>query len=508
MTEFDDSHDEETGPDVAWLIGQAREFYLKHPGEQIPPRVWYDLCEQVDFDYHYDRTAKIGQNYLQGLEDKIIPAIAAISLGVPTEQLAKTLEHHEVPADFFLRCFFSNDQVDGSEETPDEATHERLSPWNITKEMVNAIALIPSMRKELARDMLDNVEDYGQNYNLEMACILSDEKCLWPLTQLKTLLLSRGDHYEPDETQSIKITSILAFKGFSGLDALSNEQILNLLERSGNLHIDVNSENGFDDGIMTNGFLREMFAGMLDENDCRNFSRMIEAINSVDEPGQLAKLNAKLIASIAEYDYPMLFDRVQVMKHMERHLDHQRYAPTLQSMLLKLNVLPVGIADKLRDDSLISILIPSFQEFDDHSDQVFKRLHAEIKDLSPAEFRKPHFRAISEVINQWKKPQDLSGIDLQGLLHTTLAGMERYQATTHYDAKGYITERHKELAVAAVNDLAGFFTNHCDVDYKRFSDDLPSSAQKFLAANGFEIKKLRGINRRDKGDLLTEGMGL
>lgn len=87
--------------DAAWLIYQARDFYQKNQGQQIPHEVWDELCEQVDFDEHYERSAKIGQNSLEGLENTIIPAIAAISLGVSTEQLSETLEHHDVCAVFF-----------------------------------------------------------------------------------------------------------------------------------------------------------------------------------------------------------------------------------------------------------------------------------------------------------------------------------------------------------------------------------------------------------------------
>jgi hypothetical protein len=52
-----------------------------------------------------------------------------------------------------------------------------------------------------------------------------------------------------------------------------------------------------------------------------------------------------------------------------------------------------------------------------------------------------------------------------------------------------------------------FVARHCEVDYKRFND-LSSTAKSFLVASGFEIKKLPGINRRDKGQLLSDGMGL
>lgn len=509
-TSGEESHDEEAQGeiilDVAWLIHQARGFYLKNPGLQMPYEDWDNLCEQVDFDEHYERSAKIGQNYLQGLENNIIPAIAAISLGVSTEQLAKTLEHHEVCADFFLRCLFSNNQVEGFEDTPDEATHESLSPWNITREMVNAICLIPGMAQELAKDMLEDVGDYGQNHHLELACLLSDQAFLWPVTRLKAHFLGRLGEYPPDEAKKPSITSILAFKDTIDLNTLSNAQILQMLERSGNLHGDVVSENGFD-GDLANSFLREMFAGMFDEDDCKNFSRMIEALNSVEDPGQLEKLNTRIIASLSDAYYQIWFDRLQTMKQMERHLDHQRYAPAIQSMLLKLSVLPVGFADQMRNDTINSILIPSFEEFDQCSDQVFKRLHDEIKDISPADFRKPHFLAISAVVNCWRKPQDLSGVDAQGLLMTALAALDYYRSTTHYNPQGYTTDRHEDLAVASVKDLCGYVARNCDVDYKRFND-LSSTSKTFLAANGFEIKKLPGINRRDKGQLLSDGMGL
>ena len=509
MISLDDTQDQaiaDDSADVAWLIYQARDFYLKNPGQQIPHEVWDNLCEQVDFDEHYERSAKIGQNYQQGLENNIIPSIAAISLGVSTEQVAKTLEHHEVCADFFLRCVFSNHQVEGFEDIPDEATHETLNPWNITREMINAICLISGSAQELAKDMLGNGEEYGHNHHLELACLLSDQACLWPVIRLKAHFSERLSEYLPDEENKPKITSILAFKDTIDFNTLSNAQILQMLERSGNLHRDVVSENGFD-GDLANSFLREMFTGMFEEDDCKNFSRMIEALNSVQDPDLLAKLNARIIAALADSDYQIWFDRMQTMKQMERHLDHQRYAPVIQSMLLKLNVLPVRAADKLRDDSILSILIPSFDEFDEHPDQVFKRLYDEIKELSPAEYRKPHFQAISIMINDWRKPQDLSKADWQGFLITALAALEHYQATTHYDKNGYSTDYYKDLAVASVKALCGLVSHHCNVDYTRFSD-IPSASKVFLAANGFEIKKLPGINRRDKGHLLSDGMGL
>jgi hypothetical protein len=116
--------------------------------------------------------------------------------------------------------------------------------------------------------------------------------------------------------------------------------------------------------------------------------------------------------------------------------------------------------------------------------------------------------ALKLILTFDRAQQDISSIDMTGLVCKLLEANEAYQSshcclTNGYPAD-YIKNRATEHLVAFLQYVERVVT---DFDYSRIKD-ISNKSSLLLADSGFDPKKLPRLNKRDLGDLLSQRMGL
>jgi hypothetical protein len=199
----------------------------------------------------------------------------------------------------------------------------------------------------------------------------------------------------------------------------------------------------------------------------------------VDDPDQLLALNSRLISVLSDLDY-IEGQGEDTFKAMESLLDNTRYAPVFDSPLIRLNLdVPLNTPNQTDVSRLLDLL---------HT-------------IDPSEFGNMHFKAIYKSI-KGGSVHDIRGVDLHEFLMVALNGLTGTFCTDR--------KRHYDLileAEASVEHLIRFVIKNTEIDYECLQT-LSSGSKSMLVSNGLDIKKLPGINRRDKGHLLSDQLGL
>jgi hypothetical protein len=481
---------------VTWLFRLAIEWYKDHPGQQIPHALW-DEHTQASEKNEDKKVIYFREHAVKKFDYDMIPALAAITLGVPPEQLLAVLKHHANTV-YQIHDFKSQSWS----ELPSEPGDDQLlipNAWNVLKGLVDAMSLDTKMT-----DVLDGeLQQYQDNDELEVACLLSGSQILWQKTHLSEHFdLRKSGSVDPRESPRLISADTLKEVEVNFND-LSDEQVLSILDRSGNLLADVDAENGFK-AIETVGFFRKLFC---DSQNRGNYNRIIEAMNRTEDPVMITAIADRLLAAIPDFENRDRGEGVDFLETIRRDLDQTRYGHVLESMVIKLCALPIYYMARAKNDQYERSKSRIQRDFHASGSKIFKLLSDELKDLAPSAWRKRHFDAIGTLISEWNVPQDLTGFDLHGLLIEALIALETYKATDHLD---YLNEKMDwcaEEAEGHVKKLIHFASKAIDIEYDRFAG-LSSGSKALLASHGFDLRKLPGISNRDKGTLLSEGLGL
>jgi hypothetical protein len=483
---------------VTWLFRLAIEWYKDHPGQQIPHALWdeHTLASKKNED---KKVIYFREHAVKKFDYDMIPALAAIALGAPPEQLLAVLKHHANTVyqihDFTFQSWCET-------MLPSEPGDDQLlipNAWNVLKALVDAMSLDTKMTDVLEGEL----QHYQDNDELEVACLLSESQILWQ----KTHLSAHFDRRKSGNVDLVECPRLISADTLKEVEVnfndLSDEQVLSILDRSGNLLPDVDAENGFK-SIETVGFFRKLFC---DGDNRGNYNRIIEAMNRAEDPVMIAAIADRMLTAIPDFEKGDRVEGVVLLETIRRDLDQTRYGHVLESMVLKLCVLPIYYMANVKNDQFEKNKSRIEREFHASGSKIFKLLNDELKDLAPSAWRKRHFDAIGTLMSEWNVPQDLTGFDLHGLLIETLTALEIYKATDHLD---YLNEKMDwcaEEAEGHVKKLIRFVSKEIDIEYDRL-EGLSSGSKALLASQGFDPRKLPGINNRDKGALLSEGLGL
>jgi hypothetical protein len=459
--------------DMTWLLKVAEDHYLREPCRQIDLEFWNQAV-----DYPTPWRIQVGAHFIENVTLSTVPALAAISLGFSSAELLDVIKHHAMTtAEFFnLHCkkYGNGTQPEG---------RVVLSPWTVRTKFVDALCLDPLLTQSIIKDTKDNkVGNYTDLLEIEIARLLCNEEALWPITNLNAYAESKISGIKNLELPRPSITDLHTFLYCgSELSGLSNDQILLILERSGNLSMNMTAENGYSDRF-SSGFFKTLFTE-LGENGYLNLHRIVQALNSVNDPDRLLALNVRLIAALSDFDYQDA-EGYQTYNALEKELDKTRYAAVFDSPLiqLNLNLIPNKLFPKVHET-------PEWQLFD------------LLRHLEPSEFRTGHFKAIDKVFNDFIKSFNVINLDLNEYLIIVLRGFEAY-SSTHGDRHDLVL-----AAVESVESLIEFVVSTTEIDYQRLNS-LQSRAKCILVANGLDIKRLPGISNRDKGHLLNDQLGL
>lgn len=484
---------------ATWLFRLAIEWYKDHPGQQIPLEMW-DQQVLVSKNNGEMKVIYFDRQAVKKFDYNMIPALAAIAMRAPPAQLLEIIKHHKITVDEanYLSFPWCLEGTVPSEPGDDQL----LSPgsWSVTKAFVDAMSLDDNLTGKLEEHWLR----FQDGDEFEVACLLSNKERLWSKTQMSEHFHLRQTGQADEGAPCPRLISADTLKDVKvKFDELSDEKVLAILDRSGNLLLDVEAENGFAP-IETVGFFSKLFC---DEENRGNYNRIIQAMNRVEDPALIETIANRMLAAIPDLENPDNGRGIQLLESIRRELDQSIYGNVLDNMVLKLCVLPIYYLSNVKNEQYEQTKSPAEREFCESGNRIFKLLNKELEGLAPSAWRKRHFDAIGKLISEWNVPQDLTDVDLQQLLVLTLSALETYKATDHMDFLSAKIDWYAEEAEGHVKKLIQFVSKTIDIDYDRFAD-LPSASKALLASSGLDLRKLPGINNQDKGALLSEGLGL
>lgn len=483
------------------LFRLAQKWVAENPRKQMDRVAWWGALSQANTAMK-EKVIYAGGYKVTYATGAVIPVLAAISLGMPSEELAQVIKHHGLTLKMISDCIFTQCSDSPFPEVPEDAGHLSIDTWRVTSEVVKAMSEAPSLSEGLAAEAKE-YEDYS---DLDIARLLSSDEDFWPVTAVLEILAEKSA--ESSNIQSIQptFTDIHSFSHTNAdFDDFTDEKVFTLLERTGHLCPGTNRENGFSCSF-SNAFFSNLFL-LADAGGHKNFQRMICSMNAVKDPQKIEMITARLMESLTDYPFERDEYGIETLGLMEQYLDQRKYSAVINSMTIKLNLMPYDLSTGTfaRLDS--ETWPPCFEDFIHSDSTIFKRLHDELIGLDPSTFRHSHFGAISKAIDAVNSPQDITGIDMPQLLKTVLLALDAYGSKTHYTVVGSTTRKHVEQATQDVCTLIRFASKQKDLDYSRLQD-FPSAAKAHLASNGFDIRKLPGMSHRDKGRVLDEGLGL
>jgi hypothetical protein len=473
--------------DVTPLFKQAQDWFQTSPDEQIPLERWRKNFVSTDSRMSIND----GVTIVNVVSKEIIPVLAAISLSASTQQLAAIMLHHQVTATDLARCnYLSAMQLYfGKPKT-------NLSPWNVARRMIEAFCSEPDLTKHF-------LNDYPLAYKspeLQIAVLLSNQPELWPVTKARKFIdaidagtLDAGFVYDFLDLSTLEMAQI-------DFNDLTDNEILLILERSGQLCLEATVEYGF-----TNEFFIDLIKKPDDKGTIAR-NRIIEAINRVENPTLIQRITQRIAETL-----PMAWNggtgAEPLLAEVGQSLDQAKYGVLTTNMVLKLAILTQPGLKGLVITNHELLNEPCFDALVSAPHNVLSQLHAELIDVDSRAFKTLHFKAISNAFWDGMPTQDITIPALQDLLTHTLTALERYRERLDNPSAGFKKSVHSSEAQNQVRPLVQYAASRIDADYQWMSS-LSSATKAFLAGNGFELKKLHGINNKDRGHLLEDQLGL
>jgi hypothetical protein len=501
-----------------WLFRLAQEWYLTHPGEQIPHSVWDSEVQEAlrlsgsTNPAHKERLNISAHDWrVIWVSPEMIPVIAAVTLGFSTEDLAKVVQHHNIGKIQLTRCSVIENFID--ERTgirPEDAYRCKLSGWMLVEEVTKAMCLDPKAVDELAKE----VHEYGVSPNLKLACLLQDIPGLWPSTQLELHMESLYSGVIDKRRSPFQFIEVNTLATLEDIHDFSDDEVRRILERSGILRLGTTREMGFD-----NNFFFDLFeelvspeypdatyddSGDLLELGEQNIRLITRFLNAIECPTLLTMINDKIRESLADFNSNNMKSGSSTLLNLQAVLDPVKYAGVFNDVVLKINLFPMSSMRMPRQ----RWEGPMYDIFYNEPSLLLSKLASQLLETAPAHFKTPHFMALKLILTFDRAQQDISSIDMTGLVCKLLEANEAYQSshcclTNGYPAD-YIKNRATEHLVAFLQYVERVVT---DFDYSRIKD-ISNKSSLLLADSGFDPKKLPRLNKRDLGDLLSQRMGL
>jgi hypothetical protein len=197
---------------------------------------------------------------------------------------------------------------------------------------------------------------------------------------------------------------------------------------------------------------------------------------------------------------------LMIIKGLYHCLDPVVYSKVFDSITMKVNLTSfsnVCLFDAINEsnfpmEALKDILDPK---------DLLSKLSAELIALAPDQYRSQHFKALRRIASDEFPSVRFDALDLNPLLLAAIKGLDAYRATTHTNPSGTVITTFKDTAEQDVKQLLRAALPHMKIDYSSFTS-LTSDSKVFMAANGFEIKRIKGATRHDRGRMLYEQLGL
>jgi hypothetical protein len=496
---------------VTWLFRLAQEWFISHPDEQIPHEVWDKEIlelknrkpEQNASSADTLRPASAQWLYVHAniwkvnnVAPEMIPVLAAITLGFSAEALSMVTRHYNIQKKHLTDLQFERDSSIACDYRAEDDARPMNDAWTVTEAVVNALCFHPESADQFVKDCLPWT--WRASAELRVACLLADEPRLWPSTYVQESMKSFKAGKEIDYAEDQLISAVTLNECSKAFIEFTPVQLQKILVRSGNLEIGATYEYGFD---------RRFFADLLSSlSDPSNSNAKIigRLLNTVKNPALVKTISKKLCESMSEYSAAGTTTNVVTLANLQNQLDNTRYAPVLDDILLKINILPLAhmTGDRTADTSG-----SAFDVFYNDPTTLLAKLADRLLETDPKDFRGSHFIALERVFTFARATQSTEGVDMTALVLRVMQGLWNYHQTSHFD-EGSFTNEYKKRADEWITSFLSSVSNiGVTYDYSQFSE-LSSSDKQLMASAGFDIKKLPGMTTRDRGRVLSDQLGL
>lgn len=489
--------------DAVELYEFARGWFSTDLSDPLPIPDWAKMVD--DLGQAHGVTGSLGINlggrFAKPVDASMIAVIAAISLGMDRESLLQVIKQNHLSMRSVISCRFSTWDT-GYEEfppdehvfVPDDSYPVDVTQWHATNEIIQAISLDDALSKKMA----DEYSAIDSTYHISIACANSSNKAFWQKTHI-TDYLAGGSGIKralenPVPFQNVKNCDF-------DLASMSDREVISLLDNAGNLMPECSTENGYD-----NMFFRSLFIDIYQDKNSPAL-RIPRALNAVHDETELERLNKNLLEKLIDYDYFDFTGGLPVLKGMKSTLSSEKYSTVMGSMVLKINATPLDRIYRPNSPEAEELEGTGAEELLHAPGSIFGKLATELRNIKPEDFRKGHFQAMDTFLGNVKHDQDLAAVDLNATLLAVMRGLEAYQATPHYKYDKKNTDEHKIMASAVVDKLVAWLTPKMNIDYSSFAG-LSSPMKAILGSNGFDVRKLPNMTRQDRGQVLSDQLGL
>lgn len=487
--------------DVTELLHRAQDWFRDSPKEQIPHKTWglatRNAINQGQISVSHDEFGVIFD------DPSIIPALAAITLGASTEQLAAILTHHGVTAKVVAQAVCVT-----KPENHQRATRQSLSSWNTANQLVQGMCFDSDNGRKFATEIADIPVDS----HLEIAYLLAPTEELWPITKIRRYMAGVDDGtIDVVHGKALKTSDFCFSFVQTDLGLMGDQQLLMMMERAGYLLPGASAEYGFKNTL----FYKNLCMNISPKKP-NNFTALARVVDRIEDQS-LVQTMCKLIAeSLGNHDFRGSLEGQEVINQLA-NLNQEKFGSLSQSTVLKLNVLPFDLVANFRkyepDENSTDSSNPGYEQpftrhpFYEQRATVLKTIGEELMALDASDFRSEHFKAIHRGTVEWNYTQDLEGIDLKALLTHVLIGWDSYQAKQNDPANGFTPDLLSASAGEHLSGLIKLVASTTKPDYQAFSS-FSSAAKALLARNGYDIRQLPGINNKDRGRVLCDELGL
>lgn len=512
-----------TDQNGTWLFRLAQEWYLTHPGEQIPQAVWANkvqealrLCDEerglspsdLTQPSRYERFDISAHDWrVVWASPDMIPVLAAVTLGFSTEELASVVQHHNIGRVQLSQCSVLENFIDERTDfRPEDTSRLKLGHWMLVEKVMKAITL----NQEEVKGLINEIAKNEINSDIKVACLLTEIPDLWPSKAVEARLDTLRSGTTDTEYFQYPFIDSGTLLSLDDLHDFSNDELLKILERSGVMTLGATKENGF-----AAGFFFELFEALAqpdypdasedyEELGEPKYNSIVRALNSIECPAQLGRFNARIREVMSDIDHNSLICGMNALKNLEAVLDPVKYADVMNDLVLKINLLQMqGMHYPRQTDEG-----PAFDAIYIQPSLLLSRLASQLMETDSNDFNRTHFQTLSRILKYSRAEQDIDSIDMNHFVLKLIDAFEAYLKVGNFDSRGREIHYLKDRTADHLGSFLQYAVDRIvDFDYsriERFSND----SRLLLAKSGFDLKKLPRLNNKGLGELLSERMGL
>lgn len=480
--------DDQTGQ--AALL-KADQWYRDH-GETLMPTTPEFSALYSDDELEISLGSE-GSGYPMDMElpGKGVALLSACIAGLSPAFLAKVAEHHGAADSLYLlvegfgECNFKDICL---------ASGEKVNAYEVLKPCLAAIESFDENAFSRAYNIADHLDS---TVTLAMTHATSPRQ--WPSAHLERHQKAFEGAQNPiDKPLTAAIHDSLNLNRVRGMPSdPSGFRCDWLLERTGMLLPGVIRKNL---GRFT--LWEEFFGIIANYYDAKEIQRLFE--DCVNAPMEIRPAIYNGFQSMMADGPKVVLNSPTVREAMQRNFTNTWLSPLLDSIVLQINMI-----------GTVATWVAEINKNRHHYPAVFRQpekvithLYDEIGQVLPHEIGLAQFAALS-----FPQRQDLSlpkqvidpSIDREAFITHLLEGLDSFRGNpdNHTKEQRAIQNIAAQGVTTVINTLAPFGA----FDYSRFKD-VSSSSARFLAMAGLETKRLPNMNRRDKGQLLEDSLGL